>query len=97
VLGDKRKSSGCRPVAFFVFNCLPPTLNDTGVIYQSWHAKNSPFTCSYAWQDIRNCFSSVQIYFPIFLVRIFTVTAMGMDYLELLGLQGCSFTSPVFL
>ena len=34
VLGDKRKSLGARPVTFFVFNCLSPTLSDTGVIFQ---------------------------------------------------------------
>lgn len=44
-----------------------------------------------------NCFSSVQIYFPIFLVRIFTITAMEVNYLELLVLQEYTFTEAVFL
>ena len=39
----------------------------------------------------------MQIYFPIFLVRIFTRTAVGMVYLHLLGLQKYRCHKPVLL
>ena len=46
---------------------------------------------------MRKCFSSVQIYFPIFLVLISTVTAMEVNYLKMTGLQDYIFTASVFL